>query len=264
MLKVNEITSLSELNNIIIPDAPYICRVPLFHGTRRYSLEASDEERTEFYDACDIIISFAKEILDQKRIDKEELFKYQRENEFFLTTVVEAKGSSDLFQYGDFYVTTSYPSAISFSNKIGGELGMNAYYQLVGFEHFGITLNVEAEAAAEIVRQGYEKYKSSERVVLAYYGVSIADLNGEDGYVFADMSIDEQRRENRMNRVRNRLDRTRVTDTYSSQENMRLVNYNNYTPYVITDENLRAGMSIFTRVKDVDKYLRWVETNLDI
>ena len=46
-----------------------ICKRPLFHGTRRYALEVTEENRQKFYNACNIVVPFAKELMRNNKIE---------------------------------------------------------------------------------------------------------------------------------------------------------------------------------------------------
>ena len=150
------IQSIDELKIIDIPNGE-VCKIPLLHGTRRYALQATKEEREKFYSACNIVMDFAKKIAYSNIITEESIEEYQRQqNPRFFNVLVYTKGINK-FTYGDFYVTTSYSSAISFAHNVGGELGDTAYAQCVGLLHFNVELDDTVSEAVKIVMEEYKK-----------------------------------------------------------------------------------------------------------
>lgn len=265
LIKANEITSFEELRKIATENDGLTLGVPLFHGTREYALSVPEDERDTLNRACCTVITFAQRVQQSGQIPYDQWAKYIREeNSYFLTTVVSGFGKSTLFEYGDMYLTTSYPSAISFSNQVGGELCMNAYYQILGFEHFGISLDGEALEAAKIIRECYEKYASSERVVLVYYGIKITELSEENGSALVRKNEDGTYDENRLCRAVRKINRCRVTDSVSVAENYRLCNPEAHTPYIVRERDMRDGFDLFTDIKKLDYYLKYIEQNLNI
>ena len=137
-LHIEEAENIKSYISLYSPEG--CCAKPLFHGTRMYALQVSEEDRKRFYTACDGIISFAKELFMNCPIDDDVLTEYQRtKNLLFLSTVVHQYKTA-AYEYGSFYITTSYPTAITYANNCGGELGQWAYAHCIGFRDFQILL----------------------------------------------------------------------------------------------------------------------------
>ena len=232
-------------------------KIPLFHGTRMYALQVSEKERKRFYDACDRIISFAQKLVWSCPVDEEVLTNYIRtRNPLFLGSVVSQYKTS-AYEYGSFYVTTSYPTAITFANNSGGELGQWAYAQCIGLRDFNIDLDAETNEAATIVVNEHQRYESSEKVILVFYGVKFEDLLTERGDPF--LLYDENgipNEEYNAFAIRS-LNKAKVTDGTQCVRSYRLERCETYTAYWIRQEDFKKGISIFTEIKDVDKYLKW-------
>ncbi len=240
-LNVKEIEDITDLVELPMNDG--FCPVPLFHGTRRYALQVSDEDRRRFYIACDKVISFAKKIVFAEVIDDNELFEYQRtKNNLFLNTVVYMYKTS-LYEYGAFYLTTSYTNSLGFSNYAGGELGEWAYFQCIGFEDFNIELSQEIQEAVSVIKEEYEKYHNSEKIVLVYYGVRIEDLCTQQGTPFTENDSDI-------------FEFCVDSDNSRCQYTFRLADTNAYCATVVGEKAIRDGFFVFTQVSDVDKYIK--------
>jgi hypothetical protein len=233
-----------------------LCQIPLLHGTRRYALQTTKEEREKFYSACNIVMDFAKKIAYSDIITEESIEEYQRQqNPRFYNVLVYAKGINK-FTYGEFYVTTSYSSAVSFAHNVGGELGDTAYAQCVGLLHFNVELDDTVSEAVKIVMEEYKKYVNSEKVILAFYGVRFTDLTREGGSEFLIDSTDPEDIE--YNRVLiDKLNNSADTDTMTRNNNFILSNIEEYTGYVISEKLFKDGFSVFTKIIDVDKKIRY-------
>ena len=233
-----------------------LCQIPLLHGTRRYALQTTKEEREKFYSACNIVMDFAKKIAYSNIITEESIEEYQRQqNPRFFNVLVYTKGINK-FTYGDFYVTTSYSSAISFAHNVGGELGDTAYAQCLGLLHFNVELDNTVSSAVKIVMEEYQKYLNSEKVILVFYGVRFEDLTQEGGGKF----LIESSKPNSIEYNRKRIDRlynSADTDTVTNNQNFSLANIDTYTGYVIDEKLFKEGFSIFTKIVDVEKKIRY-------
>ncbi|MBO7217844.1 MAG: hypothetical protein J6V50_04005 [Clostridia bacterium] len=246
-MKVKTISNLSELSQIIITEKD-CCKIPLLHGTRKYAIQSSDADRQRFYDACKTVILFAKKLAKDNTINDDVLFDYQRnKNPMFLSTVVICFGTS-AYEYGDLYLTSSFSHAFGFTYNAGGELGEWAYRQCEGFENFEIELDEDVKIAVEIVKEEYEKYVKSERVILVYFGVKFKDLLERNGSPFwcDDEFMKEQ-----------------IEDLYDSKDEdnsqcnnaFRLLNLASYIPYVLEEKDFREGFEFFTNISDIDKFI---------
>ena len=250
MLNFKEITDIDELKNLIVKSDSAL-DIPLLHGTRRYSLQISDEKRARFMSACHQVISFANKYYYSDHVDWDRLEVYHRdEDEQFLSTVVSQYNLSD-YQYGDFYLTTSYETALDFSYYVGGELGSNAYSQIKGFEAWKIELDETTKAASKIVVEEYERYHNSDRIILAFFGVKLTDLYGRGGHPILMEESDEELRE-----AKELYEDGVDTDSLQIDHQFRLVNPSAYTAYVICERNFRDGFSIFTNICDVDSAIK--------
>ena len=251
MLNYKEINNIGELKKVVDVDDKH-CKIPLFHGTRRYALQVADSDRERFSAACKQVLSFAHVYFNNGKIDWDKLKAYYNSsnNYYFLSTVVHQYNST-LFEYGDFYLTTSYKSAIGFAYNVGGEAGAWAYAQLKGFADWSVELDEDTKAAAAFVKQEYIKYQDSEKVILVYYGVSFDDLRTERGepflYKTGDEAADEQYA---------RDDIERLYNSNHAKRNFRLANLHTYTAYVLTERMFRDGVVLFENESDVDKFIK--------
>ncbi|MBR3895282.1 MAG: hypothetical protein IKJ35_09110 [Clostridia bacterium] len=225
--------------------------IPLLHGTRRRAITVTPEERERFSSACHRVISFAKRYYDSGKVDWERLEGYQREKDVqFLSTVVSQYNLSD-YQYGDFYLTTSYETAIDFSFYAGGEIGSNAYSQVKGFEAWGIAPDEETDVAAKTVAEEYEKHLDSEKIVLAFFGVKLADLQTRAGHPILADDSDAECRE-----VKELYEDGLDEDFCRTDHQFRLSNPDAYVAHVLREKDFRAGFSVFTNVSDVDRFIK--------
>lgn len=249
MIKGIEIQDINNFSHTNIGDAEH-CKIPLFHGTRRYALEATDAERDRFYDACKTVISFAQKIAFSNIIDDNALEAYQRKtNPMFLETVVYGFGRSHSYEYGDLYITSGFSTAFGFTHNIGGELGEWAYRQCEGIKHFSIELDEKAYNAVEIVQTEYEKYSNSEKVILIYFGVNFKDMLNAGGTPFwvDDEYLQEE--------IADLYD-SRDTDNETHNKTFRLINIDKYTPYCLREQDFRKGFELFTDIKDLDRFIK--------
>ncbi len=249
MIKGLEIKDMNTCLNAHIGDEEY-CKIPLFHGTRRYALEVTDAERDKFYDACKTVILFAQKIAFSNKIDDTALQTYQRKtNPLFLATVVYGFGRSHSYEYGDLYITSGFSTAFGFTHNIGGELGEWAYRQCEGFNHFSIELDEKTYDAVEIVQTEYKKYSNSEKVILIYFGVNFKDMLNAGGTPF--WADDEYMQEE----IADLYD-SRETDNEIHNETFRLINLDKYTPYCLREQDFRKGFELFTDIKDLDRFIK--------
>jgi hypothetical protein len=232
------------------------CAIPLFHGTRLHALTEKDEDRERFRAACKQVISFARNLLSDTVINASALKEYQlSKNQLFLDAVTIQQKNS-FYQHGDFYLTSGYPRAITFTKHAGGELGQWAYHQCLGFEDFNIPLDQQTADAVKVVFEEHQKYQDSEKVVLVYQNVKFDDLRTEGGDPYLFQSGDENQNE-AINTARlAALYKSNVTDHSGRQINFRLVNPEAYTAQLIHQEDLKVGFAVFTKVTDVERYIR--------
>ena len=250
MIKEREIHDINNFSQPHIGDAEH-CKIPLFHGTRRYALEVTDAERDRFYDACKTVILFAQKIAFSNIIDDNALETYQRKaNPLFLATVVYGFGRSHSYEYGDLYITSGFSTAFRFTHNIGGELGEWAYHQCEGFKHFLIELDEKTYAAVEIVQSEYEKYNNSEKAILIFFGVNFKDMLSAGGTPFW---VDDEYMEEE---IADLYDDARETDNSQHAETFRLINLDKYTPHLLREKDFRKGFELFTDIKDLDRFIK--------
>jgi hypothetical protein len=53
------------------------------------------------------------------------------------------------------------------------------------------------------------------------------------------------------------LNKAKVTDVMECVRSYRLERHETYRPYLIRQEDFKKGISVFTEIRDVDKYLKW-------
>ena len=250
MIKVLEIQDLNNFSHPHIGDSEH-CKIPLFHGTRRYALEVTDADRDRFYNACKTVILFAQKIAFSNIIDENALNAYNRNtNPLFFGSVVYGLGRSNSYEYGDLYITSGFSTAFSFTHNVGGELGEYAYHQCEGLKHFSIKLDEKTQAAMEIVQTEYEKYKNSEKVILIYFGVNFKDMLHQGGDPFWEDDDEYMQEEIEA------LYDTRETDNEQYHETFRLINLDKYTPYLLCEKDFRKGFELFTDIKDLDRFIK--------
>lgn len=254
MLETNELENVCDFKTFSAAEG--CCAIPLFHGTRMCALQATEEERKRLYAACDSVLSFAKHLLWDCPIDDNRLEDYiKAKNPLFLGVVVSQYKSAS-YAYGAFYLTTSYPEAINYSNNVGGELGEWAYYQCVGFRDLQIALDGDIAKAAQIVVEEYEKNQNSERIILIYSGVRFGDLCTERGNPFLRQDENGNPDEAYNARSFKALARCKDTDSASNRLAFRLSNPQDYVPMLVRQKDFKEGFSVFTQVKNTEKYIK--------
>jgi hypothetical protein len=146
-------------------------------------------------------------------------------------------------------VTPGFSTAFSYAHDAGGELGERAYRQCEGFNHFAIELDEHTLEATKIVIEEYEKYRNSEKVILAYFGVKFTDLLHGGGSPF--WHDDEYMQED----IEYLYEDAIETDYSQANTALRLINPDAYTPYIIPEKDFIKGFEIFTKIQDIDKFI---------
>ena len=214
------------------------CKMPLFHGTRKYALEVSEEKRQEFYNACREVAIFAKDLIDTEKIA--------------FNTVVFMFNKSAKYEYGDFYLTPTYTCAISFSYQAGGELGKNVYSVCKDIINNNIEVPPTIKEKIDLIVNEFIKYEKSEKVVLVYVGIKFEDLYTATGRKFINsLELDEYEKEDV-----EELYKEKETQTYCKNLSLRIKNPKNYEAYSIDELNFRKGFKAFTEITDIDKYIK--------
>lgn len=214
-----------------------VLKRPLFHGTRKYAIEITKEKLQEFYDACNVVLPFVKELIHNKKVE--------------YNIVVNTANSSSAYEYGDFYVTLSFISAINYCYYAGGELGQNIYNVCQEIIKNGIELPAEIKTAVDVVFAEYEKFSSSEKIVLVFNDVKFADLYCRNGGKFIDSF-------NTAEAVKEEIDELYAeeeTQDSAPDQDFRLKNLNDYEAYIVNEKDFRQGVKIFTKINDVDGYI---------
>ena len=116
-----------------------LCQIPLLHGTRRYALQATKEEREKFYSACNIVMDFAKKIA-YSDIITEESIPYSFELESRHTLVAKFAR----FPLEDYPAFSFWPEIVS----VDGEL----YLQYVWDSDF---YKITDEFETELIENGF-------------------------------------------------------------------------------------------------------------
>ncbi len=215
-----------------------ICKRPLFHGTRKYAIEVSEEKRQAFYNACREVALFAKELIKAEKIP--------------FNTVVYGFNESSVYEYGDFYLTTTFSCAVEFSYQAGGELGKNVYSVCMNIRNSNIEVSAEIKDKIDLITAEFLKYEKSEKVVLVYEGIKFDDLYTNGGHKFIEsLELDEYEKEDIED-----LYKEKETQTLATNTSLRIKNPKNYEAYSISETDFRKGFKVFTEIKDVDKYIK--------
>lgn len=247
------IIQIDDLRKLVFNNEPSKkkCCFPLFHGTRKYALTCSDEERKIFYDACHKVLKFSKELIKNHSISEDELKVYQQnklvdgKKTLFLGVLIYQYGNSCLYEYGDFYVANTLVSAIQYSLSPGGELGKNAYHQCIGIKDFNLSFDEEISNAIDIVVNEYSKFKESERIVLVFKDVFYADLKHENGSNLIPPN------DNNLDRYKGKCE-----DNFNFNKSFRLYNIEKYPAYVVNESMFKESLRHLTDIKDIEKYVK--------
>ena len=118
-------------------------------------------------------------------------------------------------------------------------------------------MDEETRDAAAIVMEEYKKYEGSEKVILVFSNVCFADLQTERGAPFLmfdeNGNPDEEYNEFKINE----LHKTKVSDRNKRIRSFRLLRCEEYEAFLIRQKDFKKGFSVFTEIRDVDKYLKW-------
>ena len=103
-----------------------------------------------------------------------------------------------------------------------------------------------------IVLNEYQRYESSEKVILLFSGVKFEDLlteRGESFLLYDDNGIPNE--EYNAYAIRS-LNKAKATDGMECGRSYRLERPETYTACLIRQEDFKKGISVFTEIKDVD------------
>ncbi len=221
------------------------CTRPLFHGTRKYAIEVSEEKRLEFFKACYEVALFAKKLISIGKI------KYN--------IVIMQVGENSAFEYGDLYLISTYTTAISYAHNIAGELGKNVFLICEEIKRACVELDDRMQMLIDMVMKEYENYKVSEKIILVYMNVKFVDLYTCGGSPFIDVD-DVEYTQYMIEELYNEKEKL----GYLPNTSFRLKNPEQYEAYIIKEKDLRNGFAAFTNIIDVDGHLRSCRKEWDI
>ena len=165
-----------------------ILKKPLFHGTRMWLANASDEELTKIREESFKIIKVLRDYYENATEEEKnniiqclkslhEVTKYQ----CLCNGVLQANNDLAMYEYGDLYVTPSFNEAKGFSNHICGELGNYAYVAANAIKKMDIKHDKDVDDAIAFIFDLYDKHHNDERIVLVLFECNIDDLRTENG-----------------------------------------------------------------------------------
>ena len=220
---------------------------PLFHGTRRYSLTFSCEEKKAYTLACHKVMMFAKKMLMNEIIDRNTLIKYRKSkiingcNSYFLNETVYMYNDSSLYEYGSLYLTNNLSVAINYTYNPSGELGARAYHQCLGIRDFNIPVDDDINSSINLILNEYPKHLNSERVLIIFKDVLYKDLKSEDGNDIENLDDDM-------------LDKYLPEyNSYLDFKSFRLNNPQAYKGYVVSERLFKECYKQYTDVTNLDK-----------
>lgn len=234
MIKMKKIDDNHVFDNDDVIYENNILKKPLFHGTRMWLANASDEEINKIREESFKIVKFLQSY--DKNATKEEK---DRINTFldrldFNTKYYCANSTSwrqvdtnKLFEYGSFYFTCSISIAVSYSVSICGEIGDFAYICSNVIKGLNIPCNKEIGDAIDFIFDLFDKHYDDERIVVALNDCNIYDLELENGRKNIEDIIDD-------------------LDLYVKRKSFRVKNIDNYNLYYISK-------------KDFAKYILYLE-----
>ena len=253
-IKYIELDNLSDYRELKIDTTDLVtCRQPLFHGTTRLAIDHPDLMESINHHGAIILKAVKQWYLSKCNepgfYDELDAFCDRTKNHAFCDAVTTTFGTVSNFSYGDFYLTTNYLSALTFSSLKLGELGKRAYYNALGVKELGLNLGIEE--SIDYIVDIYPQFENSERVILMIDNALFDDLTterghpllfinkkGEKDYFFCQRAYDSE-----------------VSETVEDNNNYRLLNLSKYTFKLIRKEFFREGIGCFTLIKDYEKYL---------
>ena len=241
-MKIIKIKNINEIPFPTVTDKT-LFEKPLFHGTRLRSIEISNQEREEYYKACDKVIVFANETA--KAMSKDDINKYHDNHKgcYFGNVASMSYKTAKNFEYGDLYLTISFGiAAYRYAKNGGGELGEIAYQDALALLDFNIPMNDEIKRNVDVVLEEHQRYLDSECAVLIVIDAKLSDL----------LDIYGKKPEN---------SKLSFYYTYKESENLaasisfRLLHHEDYQIYVLREKDFTDGIKRFTGVKNINEYL---------
>ncbi len=209
----------------------------LFHGSRKGLIDESPEKIEAFHNECDAFMSYLKEnifqILSEMGFSREEMYKKLNR-----LPRVETYKNVKTFEYGDFYLTTDYLMAMSFSAYEAGELCDSCYQIALDIEKLGLVFKDERiNELMETIIKKHEKYGGTEKVVLAIPDVLFDDMRSEAGGFYKDS-------------IRKRLYEAKGSLGALRRMSVRLNNPSNYEFLLIHENEAEKFIPLFTDIKE--------------
>jgi len=214
----------------------------LFNGSRKVVIDKSVDELTMMFKQNNTFLSYLKDnihgILDAMNISLDERYKKIR----YLYRV-DVYNEISNFEYGDFYLSTNFLCAITFSALAGGELYELAYACAIDIKELNIVFSDDKiNLIMKNIINNYHEYEKSEKVILAVKNVDFNDLKTESGSEYTKDFLKERLYENE------------VTLSAQTNNNVRLSNLNKYTFYLIHEDEFLKFIPLFTNIKESEVY----------
>ena len=142
------------------------------------------------------------------------------------------------FEYGDFYLSTNFLTAITFSAFSAGELCDLSYLCACDIKNLNITFKDEKiNKIMESIIKKHDKYEKTEKVILAVRNVNYNDLKTESGHKFTDFHIE-------------RMYESEVSLYGEVNNNVRLTNLPLYDFCLISESDFLKFIPLFTNIKE--------------
>lgn len=164
-MKIIKIENLDELNFDVKIDYEVFTDY-LYHGTREWFIDNSEEQRNLFFDDCNKLL----ELLQPHKM---------------LFDDYNCNGTSILFQYnrlfykyGNFYVTNNLNNACLYANYIAGELGQAAFDLSKIVLENNLFSNTEIPPLCRKIKKKCEEISKTNPVILLVKNVKFTDIFG--------------------------------------------------------------------------------------
>ena len=228
------------------------CAIPLFHGTRMRALEVNKQQRQEFVDACDAIIVFGNKIANNLPRDAVQQYKKNKNGSYFGSVSSLSYKKARNYEYGDFYITSSFgTAAYCYTKNGGGELGEMAFQNAIALLDLNISLTDDMKQKIQIVIEEHKKYIESNPIVLAVTGVRFEDLLTINGGIFIN---DVEEDKDIIEFLYDYID----SEKSINPQSFRLLNIDEYEFYLIKESDFDDGIKRFTKVTNIDEYKKFL------
>lgn len=256
MLKINFVKSVEEIPFYKKSYQYFSC--PLFHGTRRHMLEMSDEERAIHFQMCDKLIRYTQEIA--KNIPEEILNKFINDlhGQGIDTYILfDAYKKTSMYEHGDFYMSFSIETAMSYSRNSGGELSRFAFDCANLLTTLGLEITEDIKPAVDLILDYYDKYENDERVIVAITKIDFADLALEDGTPFLTIYFNEDKLKEEIDDL---FDNYHIDKAGVYRQGFRLLNQGKYQMYAFPFDMVN---DVVSKVSNVI-YKKYLEEGLQM